>query len=73
MGIGTFIIGEIKGPGHELGRSPPSTGSIKKAWSYSSVPSDVFMAWYLIKAMSNFNSSNSAKSNMCTDEQSDQT
>jgi hypothetical protein len=39
----------VKRPGREADHSPPSSAEIKNAWSYTSTPQYVFMAWYLVK------------------------
>jgi len=35
---------EVKNPEHEADKSPPSNTEVKNAWSYTSIPSYVFMA-----------------------------
>jgi hypothetical protein len=35
--------------GHEADHSPPSSAQVKNAWSYTSTPQYIFMAWCLIK------------------------
>jgi hypothetical protein len=35
----------VKWPGREADYSPPSSAEVKNAWSYTSTPSEVFMAW----------------------------
>jgi hypothetical protein len=37
----------VKRPGREADNSPPSSAEVKKAWSYTSTPQYVFMAWCL--------------------------
>jgi hypothetical protein len=39
----------VKRLGREANHSPPSSTEIKNAWSYTSIPLYVFMAWCLIK------------------------
>jgi hypothetical protein len=36
-------------PGREADRSPPSSTEVRNAWSYTSTPRYVFMAWCLVK------------------------
>jgi hypothetical protein len=48
MGIGGSSP-EEKQPRHEADHSPPSSAEVKNAWSYTSTPSILFMAWYLMK------------------------
>jgi hypothetical protein len=43
----TFPI--VKRPGLEADHSPPSSVVVKNAWSYTSTPQYVFMAWCLVK------------------------
>jgi hypothetical protein len=38
----------------EADNSPPSSAEVKKAWSYTSIPQHVFMAWCLVKHRDNF-------------------
>jgi hypothetical protein len=38
----------VKRPGREADHSPPPTADVKNAWSYTSTPKHVCMAWYLI-------------------------
>jgi hypothetical protein len=45
---GTLSL-ELKRPGHEADTSPPPSTEVKNAWSYTSMPQYVFMAWYLVK------------------------
>jgi hypothetical protein len=44
----------LKRPGHEDDHSPPSSAEVKNAWSYTSSPPYVFMAWRLVKHRDNF-------------------
>jgi hypothetical protein len=39
----------VKRPGREADHSPPYSVEVKNAWSCTSTPQYVFMAWYLIK------------------------
>jgi hypothetical protein len=39
----------------EVDHSPPSSAEVKNAWSYTSTPQNVFMAWCLVKHRYNFN------------------
>jgi hypothetical protein len=39
----------VKRPGREADRSPPSSAEVKNAWSYTSTPQYVLMAWCLVK------------------------
>jgi hypothetical protein len=41
-------------PGGEADHSPPSSAEVKNAWSYTSTPQYVFMAWCLVKHSDNF-------------------
>jgi len=41
---------EVKRLGLEANNSPPSSSDVKNAWSYTSTPKYVFMAWCLGKA-----------------------
>jgi hypothetical protein len=43
-----------KAAGHEADQSPPSSAGVKNAWSYTSTPQYVFMAWYLVKHRDHF-------------------
>jgi len=44
---------DVMWPGHEADHSPPSITEVKNAWSYTSVPPYVLMAWYLVKHRDN--------------------
>jgi hypothetical protein len=44
----------VKRLGREVDFSPPSSAEVKNAWSYTSPPPYVFMAWYLVKPRDNF-------------------
>jgi hypothetical protein len=44
----------VKWPGCEANHSPPSSAEVKNAWSYTSTPQYVFMAWCLVKHRDNF-------------------
>jgi hypothetical protein len=50
---GALSLG-VKRPGRETDHSPPSTAEVKNAWSYTSAPQYVFMAWCLVKHRGNF-------------------
>jgi hypothetical protein len=41
---------EVKRPEREADNSPPSGAEVKNAWSYTSTPQYVFMAWCSVKA-----------------------
>jgi hypothetical protein len=38
----------VKWLGHETDHSPPSNAEVKNAWSYTSTPQYVFLAWCLV-------------------------
>jgi hypothetical protein len=40
----------VKRPQREADHSPPSSAEVKDAWSYTSTPQYVFMAWCSVKA-----------------------
>jgi hypothetical protein len=44
----------VKRPEREADHSPPSNAEVKNAWSYTSTPHYVFMAWYLVKHRDSF-------------------
>jgi hypothetical protein len=44
----------VKRPGREADHSPPSSAEVKNAWSYTSTPQYVFVAWCLVKHRDNF-------------------
>jgi hypothetical protein len=44
----------VKRPGREADHSPPSSAEVKNAWSYTSIPQYVFMAWCSVKHRDNF-------------------
>jgi hypothetical protein len=50
---GALSVG-VKRPGREADHSPPSSAEVKNAWSYTSAPQYVFMAWCLVKHRDNF-------------------
>jgi hypothetical protein len=52
-GIGGCFPG-VKRTGRETNHSPPSSGEVKNASSYTSAFLYVFMAWYLVKQRDNF-------------------
>jgi hypothetical protein len=39
----------VKRPGREADQSPASSAEVKNAWSYTSTPQYVFVAWCLVK------------------------
>jgi hypothetical protein len=39
---------EVKRPGRKADHSPASSADVKNAWSYTSIPQYVFMAWCLV-------------------------
>jgi hypothetical protein len=53
MGKGGTSLG-IKREEREADHPPPSSAEFKNAWSYTSTPSYVFIAWYLVKHRINF-------------------
>jgi hypothetical protein len=50
--LGTLFPG-IKYLRHEIDHSPPSCAEVENAWNYTSTPSYVSMAWWLIKDRDN--------------------
>jgi hypothetical protein len=50
---GSISLG-LNRPGSEADYSTPSSAEIKNAWSYTSTPQYVFMAWCLVKHGDNF-------------------
>jgi hypothetical protein len=50
---GALSLG-LKRPGREADHSPPSSAEVKNAWSYTSTPQYVFVAWCLVKHRDNF-------------------
>jgi hypothetical protein len=46
----------VKRPGREADHSPPSSAEVKNAWSYTSTPQFVFIAWCLVKHRHKFTS-----------------
>jgi hypothetical protein len=44
----------VKRPGREADHSPPLSDEVKNAWSYTSTPKYVFMAWCFVKPRGNF-------------------
>jgi hypothetical protein len=44
----------LKQLGREADHSPPSSAEVKNAWSYTSTPHYIFMAWCLVKHRDNF-------------------
>jgi hypothetical protein len=51
--LGAVSLG-VKRPGREADHSSPSSAEVNNAWSYTSTPPYVFMAWYLVKHRDNF-------------------
>jgi hypothetical protein len=51
--LGALSLG-VKRPGREADHSLPSSAEVKNAWSYTSTPPYVFMAWCLVKHRDNF-------------------
>jgi hypothetical protein len=50
---GTVSLG-VKQLRYEADHLPPSSAEVKNAWSYTSTPPYVFMAWCLVKHRDNF-------------------
>jgi hypothetical protein len=50
---GALSLG-VKRSGREADHSPPSSAKVKNAWSYTSTPQYIFMAWCLVKHRDNF-------------------
>jgi hypothetical protein len=50
---GALSLG-LKRPGREADHLPPSSAKVKNAWSYTSTPQYIFMAWCLVKHRDNF-------------------
>jgi hypothetical protein len=50
---GALSLG-VKRPERESDHSPPSNAEVRNAWSYTSIPQYVFMAWCLVKYRDNF-------------------
>jgi hypothetical protein len=44
----------VKRPGREADHLPPSSAEVKNAWSSTSTPQYVFMAWCLVKHWDKF-------------------
>jgi hypothetical protein len=44
----------VKRPGREADHSPPSNAEVKNAWSCTSTPQYVFMAWCSVKTQGKF-------------------
>jgi hypothetical protein len=53
MNTGILSLG-VKRPRREADHSPPSSAEVKNAWSYTSTPPYVFIAWCLVKHRDNF-------------------
>jgi hypothetical protein len=47
--VSEALTSGVKQLGREVDHSPPYTAEVKTAWSYTSTPPYIFMAWYLIK------------------------
>jgi hypothetical protein len=45
---------EVKRPGREADHSPQSSAEVTNAWSFTSTPRYVFVAWCLVKHRDNF-------------------
>jgi hypothetical protein len=50
---GALSLG-VKRPGRDADHSSPSSAEVKNAWSYTSTPQYVFIAWCLVKHRDNF-------------------
>jgi hypothetical protein len=50
---GVLSLG-VKRPGREADHSHPSSAEVKNAWSYTSTPQYVFLAWCLVKHRDTF-------------------
>jgi hypothetical protein len=50
---GVLSLG-LKRPGRETDHSAPSSTEVKNAWSYTSTPQYVFLAWCSVKRRDNF-------------------
>jgi hypothetical protein len=46
---GALSLG-VKWPGRKADHSPPSSAEVNNAWSYTSTPQYIFMAWCSLKA-----------------------
>jgi hypothetical protein len=44
----------VKWLGYEVDHSHPFSVEVKNAWSYTSIPQYIFMAWCLVKRRDNF-------------------
>jgi hypothetical protein len=44
----------VKRPGREADHSPPYSAEVKNAWSYTSTPQYVFIAWCLVQHRDSF-------------------
>jgi hypothetical protein len=56
MGTGRALSLGVKRPGSEADHSPSTRAEVKNAWSYTSTPQYVFMAWCLVKHRDDFTS-----------------
>jgi hypothetical protein len=52
--VSWVLPGGVKLPSCEADHPPPPSAEVKNAWSYSSTPPCVFMAWCLVKHRGNF-------------------
>jgi hypothetical protein len=51
--LGALSLG-VKRPGREADHSPQFSAEVKNAWSYTSTPQYIFMAWCLVKHRDTF-------------------
>jgi len=51
---GALSLGIKRRPGREADLSLPSNAEVKNAWSYTSTPQYVFIAWCLVKHRDSF-------------------
>jgi len=52
LGTGYCFLG-VKLSGREADHSPPSNAEVQNAWSYTSIPQYIFLAWCLVKSTGN--------------------
>jgi hypothetical protein len=45
----------VIGPGREVNHSPPSSAELRNAWSYTSTPPYISIAWCLVKQQGQLN------------------
>jgi len=64
VGTGASATG-VKRPGREGNHSPPPSAEDKNAWSCTSTPQYVFMAWHLVKPIDNFTLPLKVKLSLC--------